>query len=163
MPTTPNLLDPPIESIDQLFSEVIDPIRARNLEIDWKKAGLSKTKEVEQVYDVTYPMILKEAHRTVGVSIIFAESAEEAELLSEVPDSHKRDLGRGFWIALGQESIPPEKVTALRNWFWIQSLRGICHVLKLNGDRVLEQMRATHEELFETAWSYAGTISKRKN
>lgn len=137
----------PIRRLQQAEDKIIKDAKRRVLALPWKKYGLTD-KQVGDLYDMGYGLILRQAIASIGTSLplnlLNAAEPQEKALLDQVRKRNKRLLKDDFWI-VQLSDISPEQATFIRDWLWTKAPEFIAMYTGMDysqfGMEVLEDMR----------------------
>lgn len=111
----------PVTNLADAEELIIGSAKNRVLKLDWQHfVEGDKSDEIGNLYEVVFPLILRNSDMNFPLNILQSNVPEEAAMLSKIPDKNKKCMAGEFWLVLAGE-LCTEHATAVRDWLYIKA------------------------------------------
>lgn len=162
-PVDPDVIQIPIENIDQAKELILNEAKIRVLALDWQYFEITDLHEIDRLSDTIIPLILRNAGMNFQLNLLNVNTPQERSLLDSLPDNRKSQLADNFWLVMLSEKIEPEEAIFIRDWLWMKQIEAIANLKELPNKRVRYHFARQTPALEKAVFRTARYFSKRGN
>ena len=129
----------PITTIEQAETDIIGNAKKKVLDLDWAHFGLEgKKEEIDQLYDATSGLILRNSGMNFPLNILREDHYEEAVILKGIAPERKKTKVEGYSLAMLKRRIDIEEATFIRDWLFIKAPEAVATMHKLSPEDIVK-------------------------